>query len=356
MDFAIAQEISEALSQRLSHPVLGYSFRTDAYTDSILNWLRNRYDWHITKKDLLFYPPGTVAAINCLVNLFSSPGDEIIVHTPAYPPLMNIVEQNERVLIKNALVKVDNQFEIDWPRFEKCFNDKTKILILCSPHNPTGRTWQEDELLKIAQICKEKNVMVISDEVHADLTLTDETHCHFNRIKKAQRPESVTIISSCKTFNLAGLSQSTLICDHPKLRKKIQWSINTSQLNLDNVLSATAMQAGYEKGGIWLDELRKYLLSNRQWLVDFVDKELPKVSICNAQATYLAWLDFNKLGVGHNDLASIFVDEAGVGLYDGRMFGENGEGFFRINFACSRALLEKALLQIKSALLSKNLI
>ena len=350
MDFAIAESITRALEQRLAHPVFGYSFRTKEYTDSILNWLSQRYQWDITKRELLFYPPGTVAAINCLVNLFSQEDDEIIVHTPAYPPLTNIVEQNNRRLVRSPLVKVADQFEINWQQFEASFSAKTKILILCSPHNPTGRVWTEEELSRMARICRQHNVMVISDEVHADLTFPQVSHLHFNRLPAAQRPPSVTIISSCKSFNLAGLSQATLICDDKTLRQKIQWAINTAQLNLDNVMSATAMQAGYQYGDTWLDNLRHYIQGNRVFLADFLQKKLNRVSLAKAQGTYLAWLDFSELGIEHERLAKIFVEEAGVGLYDGKLFGEEGTGYFRINLACSRTLLKKALIQLSDAL------
>ncbi|WP_281282211.1 MalY/PatB family protein [Aliikangiella marina] len=356
MDFAIAEPISEALAKRLTHPVFGYSYRTEAYTNAIINWLNQRYNWTVSRRELLFYPPGTVAAINCLVNLFTQPDDEIIVHTPAYPPLMNIVKQNQRKLVTSPLIKIDNRFEIDWENFESCFNKKTKMLIFCSPHNPTGRVWREDELLRIAELCRRHNVMVISDEVHADLTLPKITHFHFNRLPKCKRPSSVTLISSCKTFNLAALSQSTLICDEPELRTKIQWAINTAQLNLDNVMSATAMQAAYESAHEWLDTLRNYLQKNREMLVDFVNQQLPGVTVCEAEGTYLAWLDFNALNVNHEALAEIFVRDAGVGLYDGKMFGDAGSGFFRINLACSSRLLQKALDQIRAAFVLKNLI
>ena len=350
MDFAVPEAISHAIQQRLNHPVFGYSFRTGSYIESIQSWLRTRFDWPIEKNDLLFYPPGTVAAINCLVNLFTKPGDEIIVHTPAYPPLMNIVRQNKRVLVESPLVKIDSEYQLNEEQFNASFNSKTKMLILCSPHNPTGRVWSQQELETIARICQQKNVIVISDEVHADLVFPSVKHCHFNRLEKAIRPKSVTIISSCKTFNVAALSQSTLICDDPELKRKIKWAINTSQLNLDNIFAAVAAEAGYTHSANWVDELMAYIENNKRFIHGFLAKELPKVELTRSQGTYLAWLDFRQLGISHNELARIFVERAGVGLYDGRLFGDCGEGYFRINMACSQAILQLAMEKIAAAL------
>jgi len=353
MDFAVPAAVSDALCKRLAHPVFGYTFRSDEFIQAIQNWLADRFDWQVARSHLLFYPPGTVAAINCLVNLFSEVGDEVIVHTPAYPPLMNIVKQNQRVLVESPLVRIDRTYQIDFDQFEKCFTKRTKILILCSPHNPSGRVWRRDELEKIAGICRQNNVLVISDEVHADLTLPGIKHCHFNRLAEESRPPSVTLISSCKTFNLAALPQSTLICDSPALKKKIKWAINTAQLNLDNALSATASLAAYQSGHQWLDSLNAYLKRNRDYLEGFLKQHLPQIQLAKAQGTYLAWLDFRALNIEHQELARLLVEKAGVGLYDGLMFGPPGEGFFRINLACSMSLLSKAMKNIKAALNEK---
>lgn len=346
MDFAIAEPIQEALKQRLNHPVFGYHFRTEDYIQAIQNWLSQRYQWQVKQSQLLFYPPGTVAAINMLVNLLTDVGDEIIVQTPSYPPLMNIVNQNQRVLVENPLQRINNQYQIDFSGLEKQITSKTKALIFCSPHNPTGRVWREAELIRLARICRDKGILVISDEVHADIVADGHCHYHFNKLPQSIRPPSVNIISSCKSFNLAGLSQSTLICDELAIKSKIQWAINTSQLNLDNVMSAVATTAAYQSAGGWLEKMNAYVHSNRELVKHFLQENLPKVTMAQAQGTYLAWLDFTALGIPHNDLKRIFVEKAKVGLYDGTAFGSGGEGFFRINMACSRQLLEQALKQI----------
>lgn len=352
MDFEIAQPIQDALLERIQHPVFGYHFRSKEYVQSIQDWLSQRYQWHVDEANLLFYPPGTVAAINMLVNLFTEIGDEIIVQTPSYPPLMNIVKQNKRVLVENNLQRVEGQFQVDFDALEKSITSKTKALIFCSPHNPTGRVWSEEDLKRLADLCRSRGIMVISDEVHADIVAKGHQHFHFNKLDESIRPSSVTIISSCKSFNLAGLSQSTLICDDPSLKRKIQWAINTSQLNLDNVMSATATTAAYSLACHWLEQMNSYVQNNRELLGEVIAKELPQVLLAKAQGTYLAWLDFGQLDYSHDELRQLFVEKAGVGLYDGMLFGDCGDGFFRINLACSRQLLEQASKQIIDALKS----
>ena len=349
MDFAAPEVITEAINQRLQHPIFGYTYRTESFTASVAGWLAQRFEWEVSKESLLFYPPGTVSAINALVNLFSDKGDEIIVHTPAYPPLMNIVRQNQRILIENPLKEVDGEFRIDFELFERSITEKTRILLFCSPHNPTGRVWRLEELMKLAELCQRNNLLVISDEVHADLVFERRRHHHFNRIPQESRGKSITLISTCKSFNIAAMSQSTLISDDRKISQKIRHWINTSQLNLDNIFSAVATEAAYTGGEQWLDELLLYLADNRRTLCDWFKQNLPQVKVCQAQGTYLAWLDFRALNYSHQELENILINKAGVGLYDGRYFGPNGDGFFRFNFACSRTTLKQALSRISDA-------
>ncbi|TQV89011.1 MalY/PatB family protein [Aliikangiella coralliicola] len=348
MDFATPQVITNALSQRLEHPVFGYSFRASEYVDSIINWLLSRHGWQVKASDLLFYPPGTVPALDMLVRLLTEPGDEVIVQVPSYPPLMKVVAKNNRVLVENPLIAAEEGYQMDFEHLERCFTRKTKLLILCSPHNPTGRVWEKNELLKLAELCKENNVTVISDEVHADLIFSNTKHWHFNRLDRNQRPSSISIISSCKTFNIAGLPQSTLICDDESLKRKIQFIIDTSQLNLDGIFSAVATTAGYQSGGEWLDGLLEYLKANRDYLCHRVSEDFVDVSVVPAQGTYLAWLDFRKLELENKVIEQMLIQKAGVGLYNGLEFGKNGRGFFRLNFACPRSILDEALNKLVS--------
>ncbi len=350
MDFASPQAVSDALIERASHGVFGYSYRTPGYFSAVQDWLALRFGWQVEKKALLFYPPGTVSALNMLVNLLTEPGDEIVVQTPSYPPLMKVVERNERRLLKNPLRLTDAGYQMDLAQLEATVSDRTRLMLLCSPHNPTGRVWRRDELVALAQICKRRNITIISDEVHSDLILWNTTHTHFNRLDQTERPEAVTIISSCKTFNLAGLPQATLICDSARLKLAIQKQIDKAQLNLDGVLNAVATEVAYREGKEWLQALMEYLQQNRNWLQQFIDRHLPGVKLVPAEGTYLAWLDFRALGIGNRALQKILIETAGVGLYDGTEFGDGGEGFFRLNFACSRHLLEAAMNQIAAAL------
>ncbi|WP_444995648.1 MalY/PatB family protein [Aliikangiella sp. IMCC44359] len=350
MDFATPKVIIKALEQRLKHPVMGYGYRTKNYIRSIQNWLLQRHQWKVPVDALSFYPPGTVSAVNNLVTLLTKEEDEIIVQTPAYPPLMSIVKHNNRILIENPLVKKNNEYEIDFLHLKKVISKKTKLLIFCSPHNPTGRVWRKEELLRLAKLCREHEITVISDEVHADLVWGETKHTHFNKLPASERPVSATIISPGKTFNLAALPQSTIICDNQRVNRLLRHNINTAHLSLDNVMSAVATQAGYEKGAEWLDLLLLYLKKNRDFIESFLQNNLPQVKLSKAQGTYLAWLDFSALEMEHSLINKLLIEQAGVGLHDGLLFGKTGKNHFRINFACSMALLQQALTQIHRAI------
>ncbi len=350
MDFASPPGVQKALKRRAQHGIYGYTYRSDAYVQSIQNWLIQRYGWKVNKRDLLFFPPGTVAALNTIVKTLTNPGDEIIVQTPSYPPLMNIVAKNNRQLVCNPLKLTKLGYEMDFRHLESVISKKTRLLLLCSPHNPSGRVWTQKELIDLATICQQNDIIVVSDEVHADLIFSEAKHTHFNRLEPTKRPESVTVFSSCKTFNLAGLSQSTIICDSPELKRKIQKQIDNAQINLDNIFSAIATQAAYESGEKWLAELLDYVRENRVWLEGFLSQNLDPIKLVPAQGTYLAWLDFSALKKTNTEIQKLLVHSAGVGLYDGRDFGEEGKGFFRVNLACPRATLEKAFKAIQTTL------
>ncbi|MCW9015691.1 MAG: PatB family C-S lyase [Kangiellaceae bacterium] len=346
MDFAAPEQVTQAIKERAEHGVFGYSYRTDDYVDAIVNWLGNIHSWQVEPRQLLFYPPGTVAAVNMLVNTLTEEGDEIIVQTPSYPPLMNVVKKNGRTLIENPLLLTDKGYRIDFEKFESQLTEKTKLFLFCSPHNPTGRVWSKEELSRLAKICKRYNVVVVSDEVHADLIEENKRHFHFERLEHDIKPPSVTIISSCKTFNMAALPQSTLICSDLGLRRKIQHQINNSQINLDGLFSAVATQAAYQFGEPWLRELREYIQENRRTLNRLLQDNLPTVKLVPAEGTYLAWLDFRELRLTNAETEKCLIEQAGIGLYNGLDFGETGDGFFRLNLACYRYLLCEAVNKI----------
>jgi len=354
MDFSIPPEVQSAIEKRAKHGTYGYTYRTEGYVEAIQNWLSKRFNFEVSRKELLFYPSGTVSALNMLVNLLTEEGDEVLVQTPSYPPLMNVVKNNGRKLLLSPLKLTESGYQIDLKDLESQITEKTKLLLLCSPHNPSGRVWTESELLSLADICQKNNITVVSDEVHSDIVYSNAKHTHFNHLPNEFRPKSVTIISSCKTFNLAGLPQSTLICDSASLRIAIQKQINNAQINLDGIYSAVATEAAYEKGEAWLEALLKYVQANRKYMIEYIAEHLPKVKVIPAQGTYLAWLDFRDYcedkELDNKGLEKILVHEAGVGLYNGCDFGEDGEGFFRVNLACPRSILEQALDSIAGAI------
>ncbi len=349
MDFPAPKAVTDAILKRAEHGIYGYSFRTQSYIESIINWLASVHDWKVSKEQLQFYPSGTVAAINMLVKAFTKESDEIIVQTPNYPRLIDAVVTNGRKLINNKLILKGNNYFIDFDDLRAQITSKTKMLLLCSPHNPSGRVWTIKELTELAQICKQHNILVVSDEVHADLLFNGVTHTHFNALPNEVKPKSVTIISSCKSFNLAGFPQSTLISDDKNIQVIIQKNIDDAQINLDGLFSAVATEAAYNNGLQWRNLLMEYVLDNRNFLANFLKKEIPQIKLVSAHATYLAWLDFSGLNLSHQAINKILIEKAQVVLYDGKNFGSQCDGFFRLNLACSQKLIKQALLQIKKA-------
>ncbi|GGO65299.1 MalY/PatB family protein [Bowmanella pacifica] len=350
MDFPCPDEVIGALTQRLEHRVLGYAKRSSSYVRAIRDWLQQRHGWSVNEADMLFCPPGPIQAINTLVTLLSQPGDEIVVQMPAYTPLVNVISGNGRKVLENPLIQDGNDYRFDFGQLKEALSDKTKLLILCSPHNPTGRVWSEEELSTLAEICLQHQITVISDEVHADLLLPGQQHTHFGKVARRYQLPAVTVISPCKTFNLAGLPQCTLITDSAGIKTKFKAHMDISQLNLDPPLNALAAETAYRCGAPWLNAVMAYINDNHRLLRKELQRALPQIGISRAQATYLAWLDLRPLGIAHAKLKRILLEEAKVALYEGTEFGQAYEGFFRVNLACSTHLLQQALSQIVAAL------
>lgn len=347
MDFATPAPILDAIRERCDHPVLGYGIRSEACFQAIIDWLRDRHGWDVAREWLTFSPPGSIAGIHGLVTKLTDPNASIIVHTPAYGPLLAVVRNNDRRLIDCPLTEHDGRFVINEGELVSRIRPDTQMIILCNPHNPTGRVFTPDELAVIARIAERHDLLVVSDEVHSDLVMPGHRHIPFGKLSAAR---SVTVISPNKTFNTAGIPQATLVIPDASLRQRFRSFLDTLQLNHETTFGAVGMLAGYRQCADWLDRVIEYIADNHRFVAGWLVENLPQVTKIKAEATYLAWLDFRETGLGESDIKHRLVHKGGVGLYPGTDFGAAGEGFFRMNLACPRAQLERGLQGIKVAL------
>ncbi|WP_197080902.1 MalY/PatB family protein [Gordoniibacillus kamchatkensis] len=295
--------------------------------------------------------PGIVPALGFLVRALSEEGDHVIIQQPVYYPFKNVTEKNNRVVINNGLRFEDGEYRFDLDDFEQKAKDpKTKLFILCNPHNPIGRVWREDELRALGEICNRHGVIVISDEIHQDFMLNDSSHFTYARLGEAFANNAVICTAPSKTFNLAGLSTSNIIMPNPEIKKKLDEELQKSAIGMANVFGIVALTAAYSEGGAeWLDQLLSYLKGNLSFMESFVRERMPNVKLIKPEATYLAWLDFREAAASQEELVQK-MKEANVVLDEGTWFGDEGKGFMRINFATPRAVLKTALERIAHVL------
>ena len=342
MDFPIAEEIQLALQERLKHPVYGYSFRSDVYYNSFIKWMKNRFHFSINREDIIDNP-GVVPALNIAIQTFTKIGDKILIQTPIYPPFIESVNLNKRSLVISELINQDCYYTMNFDDIEAKFRTGVKMMLLCSPHNPVGRVWQSNELKQLLYLANKYHVMIVSDEIHADLVFKP----HTPMLTLPDSEEKVIILTSPgKTFNIAGICGSFAIIKNKKIRNEFENSLQNLHLFLGNIFGMVAMEAAYCYGDKWLSEVLHYLQANYKFLRNFLDQTFPEVQVTILEGTYLSWLDFKQLGFTHNELVNRLINHCKVGLNSGTDFGKIGNGFMRLNFACSRSTLEKALNRI----------
>ena len=347
MDFETPGPILDAIRQRCEHPVLGYGIRSDEYFDAVTDWLRERHEWHVPREWLMFCPPSAIVGIHGLLTSLVTPSESVVVHTPAYGPLLALVRDSGRELIECPLRETRGAFAIDEGRLRSAVQPNTRMVILCNPHNPTGRSFSREELEVVDSIAREAKLFVVSDEVHCDLVLPGSRHTPYGSIAGER---SMTVISPNKTFNTAGIPQSTLIIPSADIRRRFAAFLDTMQLNHDSTFGAVAMIAGYRHCKEWLDAVVAYVAENHEFVASWLATHLPAIRKTRAEATYLAWLDFRALGLDEAEIQDLLVRKGGVGLYPGSIFGSAGAGFFRMNLACTRKQLELGLERIRRAM------
>lgn len=352
MDFKAPKPVIDALKHRIDNGDFGYGSTPESAYDSIINWCKDRYDWHI-KKEWILFTTGVVPGLSFSVNAFTKPGDKVIVQTPVYYPFFSAVEDNGRRMIVNELKLEDGKYYMDTEDLIKQIDIRTKAIILCSPHNPVGRVWKRSEIEKLVNICVEKNITIISDEIHADVVYSGYKHIPTASISPQAAKQTITFIAPSKTFNLAGLITSIAIIPDHLLRERFKITLeNAGVLYTRNILGVLAMEEAYTHGLDWLLQVLSYMEENIRFMTDFFEKHLPKIKVIKPEATYIVWLDCRELGLSNEQLKKILIEDAKVLLSDGLQFGKGGDGFQRINIAYPRFMLEKALLRMEKALKS----
>jgi cystathionine beta-lyase len=354
MDFPVAEPVQRALRERVDHGVFGYP---DVFSDhgpivdlkqTIIERMETQYNWSVMLEEILLLP-GVLVGLSLTCLAMAAPAGNVIIQTPVYPPFLHIpldagMERHDALLEHRS----DGYYEIDWDRFEAAFDRHTRVFILCNPHNPVGRVFRQDELEHMADICLKHGVMICSDEIHCDLIFKGKKHIPIASLDKKIAKNTITLMAPTKTFNIAGLQCSFAIVQNQELRKKLEKSMKGLVMWI-NLFGLTATMAAYREGQEWLDQLLHYLEGNRNYVFDFVRDQLPTLQMVKPEGTYLAWLDCHMAGI-KGDPCEFFINEAHVALNDGANFGDGGEGFVRLNFACSWVVLSQALERMKSAL------
>lgn len=349
MDFRSPDFVMEAIRERCGHEVLGYTMPSDAYWQAVTAWLQKHYNITASKDDLHFIP-GIVAGIAYALLCLTQPGDRVLVTTPVYPPFLNLPRESGRTLICSPLKIIDGRFEIDFDDFERKA-EGCKVFIMSNPHNPAGTVWGTDVLRRVADICERKGVIVISDEIHADLTLPGHRHVSYSTVGPAAARNSITFMAPSKTFNIAGLGSSVCYIADAALRKRFFGWLDALGVAGGNIFAFTAAEAAFAQGEEWLSQMLEYLQGNVRVLDNFHKERMPQVKAVLPEASYLAWLDFSAYGLSHKELADKLVNEARVALNDGTTFGGTAyEHCFRLNLGCPRAMLIDCLERINKAL------
>jgi len=350
MDFRTAPAVIDALQQRVAHGIFGYAKVPDAYYEATINWFSKRHNFHI-ERDWIQYTSGVVPAISAILKALTEPGDGVIVQTPVYNCFFSSIRNMGCKLVENPLVNVDGYYQIDFENLEQQASmPEVTAMILCNPHNPVGRAWTQQELLKIGEICFKNNVKMISDEIHCDLVFSGHRHQPFAALGEEFLANTVTTNSPSKSFNIAGLQIANIITADKTLRDKIDRALNIHEVCDVNPFGVTALIAAYNESEEWLDALNNYLYQNYQTVVEYLAEYLPYLSVMRQEATYLAWIDCRKLDISSIDLGEKLLREGALMINQGTVYGEAGEGYIRLNMACPHSQLLNGLGRLRKVL------
>ncbi|XOQ26658.1 MAG: Aminotran-1-2 domain-containing protein [Mitsuokella multacida] len=353
MDFRAPQPVIDELSRRVQHGIFGYTDPKESYKEIIVNWMTKHHDWTPSTKALTI-TPGVVFALAVAIRCFTKPGEAVLLQQPVYYPFTEMIRQNDRELVNSPLVLKNGHYEIDFEDFEKkIVEHDVKLFLLCSPHNPAGRVWTREELLRIASICLKHDVLIVADEIHHEFVRPGFHHTVLASLSPEIANKTITCTSPSKTFNLAGLQVSNIFIENDELRKKFRAEISAAGYSQPNSLGLFAAQAAYEHGAEWLKELLAYIESNYQKTKTFFAEHMPKVKLIEPEGTYLLWLDFSAYGLTDEELDDIIINDANLWLDSGHIFGKAGRGFQRLNIACPWSTLENGLQHLAKAFADK---
>ncbi len=348
MDFQAPQAVNDALKDRADHGIYGYTIIDDDVKDSIINWVTKRHDWEINS-DWLSFSPGVVTTLHMAIQAFTEPNDKVLIQTPVYTPFYSVIETHNREVVKNPLLKKDSYYHIDFDDFENKLKQGVKAFVLCSPHNPVGRVWTKEELQEMARLCLKYDVLILSDEIHGDLTYPNENHIPIASLSDDIADQTITCMSPSKTFNLAGLQVSYVITTDKEKRDALNKQLSSQGHHMLNTMGNTAMEAAYLHGEEWLDELRTVLKEHQEYVTKMFRENTDVLEVIRSEGTYLLWIDCSAMQMDSKQLKKFMIENAKVGLNTGTDYGEEGKTFMRMNIACPRETLEEGVKRIITA-------
>lgn len=350
MDFKTPPFIVEVMKKRMECEVFGYTVKPESWYEAIISWQKRRHKWTITK-EMISFVPGVVPALAMAVQAFTQRGEKVMIQQPVYNPFAQVIRNNHRELVNCPLELKDGQYYINFKLFEKKIKG-CKLFLFCHPHNPGGRVWTREELEKVATICAQNNVIIVADEIHADLTLLPYEHIPSASVSEEAKQNSVVFASPSKAFNMAGLATSYAVIANPTLRRRFESYVEGNELAAGNVFAFNTVVAAYNKGEEWLQQMLTYVQGNIDEVVSYIKENIPQLKVIIPQASYLVFIDFSALQLNQKDIVALCTNRAHLALNDGSIYGEEGNGYMRINLACPRSVVGQALAQLKDAITS----
>lgn len=348
-DFKCPKPITDALVQRAEIGIFGYPYLTNSFNLAVQNWMRKRFNWNI-EENWVEYVVAVVPGLVNAIQAFTNPGDKVLINSPVYHPFHSIIGNCGRTKIISSLIYKDGTWSLDFEDMENKLRDtRVKLFLLCNPHNPVGRVYTREELMRIAKMCLENNVIVVSDEIHSDLVYEGHTHIPFSSLSDEIRENSLTFINPSKTFNVPGLRTAAAIVPNKKLRDTFSNTLESNRANCRNSFGLIAFETAYNQCDYYADQMVKYLQSNFEYLLKYFTEKIPKIKVSKAEATYLIWLDCSELDMSPEELSDFMVRNAKVAMNSGSSFGKEGNNFMRMNIACPKSTLEEALRRIEEA-------
>ena len=348
MDFKTAQPIIDALQERVLQGIYGYTAFTDGYFNSFINWVSKRHDWDVSRESLI-YSPGVVPSLIYSIKALTEPGDSIIIQSPVYGPFRFSIENHDRKVVYNPLRLTDGIYRMDFEDLMNKIDQGAKTMIFCNPHNPIGKVWLREDLETLAKILVEKDVTLISDEIHSDLIFKGHKHIPMASINDEMKNRTITCMAPSKTFNLAGLQSSIIVVSNSEIKAKLDEMFDSMDMKHNNCFGQVAFEAAYNEGEEWLEQALEYIEANADYVNAYVKEHLHEIKTYKPEGTYLMWLDCRALGMTQEMLEKFMASHAKVGLTSGTFFGEEGKGFMRINLATPKETVEKGMHQIENA-------